>query len=156
MNSFHGIRRLNKIQKDHMDLLLLADETKAAIDKYIYDAEVYVMDEPHRPVPIAIFALQKLNEEQVEIKNIAVAEDMQGNGIGSFLISEIKKIAVRKGYKIIVVGTPDTGYRQISFYERNGFSRYDIKRNYFIDNYAEPIIENGVLLRDMVMFMLAI
>ena len=156
MNSYPALRKLSSIDKAHMDLLLLADETREAIGKYINDSEVYVIDEPDRICPIAIVALQKLNGEQIEIKNIAVAEPMQGKGIGSYLISEIREIAVAQGYKIIIVGTPDTGYRQISFYERNGFSRYGIKRNYFIDNYTEPIIENGVLLRDMLMFMLAI
>jgi ribosomal protein S18 acetylase RimI-like enzyme len=156
MNAHPPIRKLRTIDRGHMDLLLLADETREAIGKYIHDAEVYVLDEPDRPCPIAIVALQKLNAEEIEIKNIAVAEHMQGKGIGSYLVSQIKKIALQQGYKIIIVGTPDTSYRQISFYERNGFSRYDIKRNYFIDNYTEAIIEDGILLRDMVMLRCAI
>ncbi|MGE5107107.1 MAG: GNAT family N-acetyltransferase, partial [Sphingobacteriales bacterium] len=101
--------------------------------------------------PIAVFALYKINDTDIEIKNIAVSENLQSKGIGSFLIGEIKRIATKGNYKNIIVGTADSGYRQINFYERNGFSKYDIKKNFFIENYSEPIIENGIMLRDMVM-----
>jgi ribosomal protein S18 acetylase RimI-like enzyme len=150
------INNVKSIDKIHFDLLLLADETKVAIEKYIYTSDVYVVTKTTQLHPIAIFALATVNENQMEIKNIAVFQELQGKGIGSFLISEIKRIAREKNYKSIVVGTPDCSYRQISFYQRNGFFKYDIKKDFFIDNYSEPIIENGILLRDMVMLMLEV
>ena len=130
-------------------LLLLADETIAAIEKYIHDSEIYVAKANECPNTIGIFVLQRINEEEIEIKNIAVAETCQGKGIGSYMIDEIKRIASAANYRYIIVGTPDSSLRQINFYQRNGFTKFDLRKNFFIENYPEPIIEDGIVLRDM-------
>jgi len=72
------------------------------------------------------------------------------------LISEIKRIARSSKYENIIVGTPDSASRVIGFYERNGFRKYDVKKDFFIKNYQAPIIENGIILKDMVMLRLRI
>jgi ribosomal protein S18 acetylase RimI-like enzyme len=133
------------------DLLLLADESIGVIEKYIYDSEVYVATESEDSEAVAVFALLKLNNSDIEIKNIAVAETLQNRGIGSFLISEIKRLAKVAKFENVIVGTPDRAVKQINFYENNGFIKYDLKKDFFIKNYPEPIIDNGVMLRDMVM-----
>lgn len=143
---------------DHIpfDLLLLADESMEAIEKYIHDSEVYVVHQNGHQEPVAAFALYRISDAELEIKNIAVAEILQGKGMGSYLIAEIKQIAAAKGYTSLIVGTPDTGVREISFYERNGFVKYDIKKNFFVDNYPEPIVNDGIVLKDMVMLKMKI
>lgn len=132
-------------------LLLLADETMDAIGKYIHSSEVYMATIAAGDDPVGVFALHENSSEEIEIKNIAVAENNQGKGVGSFLIESIVRIAKGKDYNSIIVGTPDTAHLQIRFYERNGFVAYDTKKNFFINNYPEPIIEDGVQLRDMLM-----
>ncbi|WNY23036.1 hypothetical protein MmiHf6_03320 [Methanimicrococcus hongohii] len=67
------------------------------------------------------------------------------------LIDKAVTVAKGKGYKQIIVGTADCGIKQIRFYEKNGFVKYNIKKNYFTDIYDTPIYENGVQLKDMVM-----
>ena len=67
------------------------------------------------------------------------------------LINYIKEIAYKENYTEIIVGTADNGINQIRFYERNGFVKYAVKKNYFIDNYFRPIVDDGGLLKDMVM-----
>jgi len=67
------------------------------------------------------------------------------------LINYVKEIAYKENYTEIIVGTADNGINQIRFYERNGFVKYAVKKNYFIDNYSRPIVDDGVLLKDMVM-----
>jgi hypothetical protein len=54
-------------------------------------------------------------------------------------------------FENVIVGTPDQAVKQINFYEKNGFIKYDLKKDFFIKNYPAPIIDNGVTLRDMVM-----
>ena len=130
-------------------LLLLADETEEAIEKYIFDCEVYVATKDGQTEPIAVFALYKINNTEIEIKNIAVSEVLQRKGVGSYLINEIKKIAKRQNFKRIIVGTPDYPSKELRFYQKNGFVKYGIRKNFFVDNYAQPIIENGVRLKDM-------
>jgi ribosomal protein S18 acetylase RimI-like enzyme len=36
-------------------------------------------------------------------------------------------------------------------YEKAGFKKYAIKKDFYLRLYPDPIIENGVQLRDMVM-----
>ncbi len=40
---------------------------------------------------------------------------------------------------------------QFHFYEKNGYSQYDVKKNYFLEIYRKPIFDNGIMLKDMVM-----
>jgi len=129
------------------DLLLLADETVAAIDKYLYDSLVYVVFETAKP--IAVFCLYPVDSETLEIKNIAVSPDFQCMGLGSQLLDFIK--ANYQQYPNLIVGTADCGLAQIRFYERNGFVKYAIRKDFFIENYEQPIYENGTLLKDMIM-----
>ena len=150
-NVHYQIRKLLQTEDLPFDLLLLADETIEAIEKYIYHSDVYVAVENKHSRPIAVFVLYKSSDKEIEIKNIAVSECRQNAGIGCFLVSEIKRIAIAAGYENIIVGTPDGSARQISFYEKNGFKKYDLRKDFFVRNYPAPIMENGVMLRDMVM-----
>jgi len=146
--------RLHKLQKGEtipFNLLLLADEEEDAIRKYIYDAALYTLYYKEQLDPIAIVALSRASESEIEIKNIGALESFRNMGIGSLLIDHVKEIAYKENYKEIIVGTADSGINQIRFYERNGFVKYAIKKNYFIDNYSQPIFDDGVFLKDMVM-----
>lgn len=133
------------------DLLLLADETIDSINKYLFDSDIYVVKYADKDEIIGVCCLFDINTDIVEIKNIAVAEAYQGTGIGSYLINKIIEIAKKQEYKEVIVGTADCGIRQIHFYEKNGFEKYGIRENFFLDIFDYPIYENGVMLKDMVM-----
>jgi N-acetylglutamate synthase-like GNAT family acetyltransferase len=77
------IRLLEKDMKIPYDLLLLADETIEAIKKYIHQSDIYVLDGDN--TIIAVFVLQPICSDTVEIKNIAVDTTLQGQGIGQKL-----------------------------------------------------------------------
>lgn len=145
------IERLTDVKDIPFRLLLLADETVDVIAKYVYFSEVYLAKHVASKLVIAVFVLQELNPREIEIKNIAVDEVYQGRGIGSYLIDKIKQIALEEGMQILWVGTPDSATRQLNFYQRNGFRKAGVRVNFFLENYPEPIYENGILLRDMVM-----
>jgi ribosomal protein S18 acetylase RimI-like enzyme len=100
---------------------------------------------------IAVFVLQSADTASVELKNIAIAEGQQGKGLGSFLMQQMELIAAEGKFKEINVGTPDTAKRQINFYEKNGYLKSGLRENFFVKNYPCPIIENGVVLKDMQM-----
>lgn len=142
--------KLEKIENNYpYDLLLIADETIEGINKYLFDSDVYIAKTEKEAV--GVFCLLPRDEETIEIMNIAVSLEMQNKGIGSYLLSKIEKIARKGEYKTIIVGTADCGLKQIHFYEKNGYSRYDLKKNYFLEIYSEPIFENGIMLKDMIM-----
>lgn len=145
------LHKLSAVEPIPFDLLLLADENEAAIKKYIYDSSIYTVYDSKNLRPIGVFALCRINKTVLEIKNIGVREAFRCQGIGSFLIDAIRKIASRENYNEIIVGTADSGIRQIRFYEKNGFRKYALKKNFFIKNYPEPIVEDGIILKDMIM-----
>jgi N-acetylglutamate synthase-like GNAT family acetyltransferase len=149
-NLNYAVYKIDSKEKIPFDLLLLADETIDAIEKYIYQSDIYTATEENSE-PIAVFALYKIDEKQLEIKNIAVSEELQGNGIGTFLIDHIKIIAKNDGYQSLIVGTPDCALKQIKFYEQNGFMKYDVRKDFYLKNYSKPIFENTIILRDMLM-----
>jgi aminoglycoside 6'-N-acetyltransferase I len=134
-------------------LLLHADETRQAINTYLFDSEVYIAKLPETEEIVGVVCLLSIDANVLELKNIAISEMYRGKGLGSSLIEEAVRIAASKGYGEIIVGTgtADCAAAQIRFYERNGFSKFGIRENFFIENYPEPIYENGVRLKDMLM-----
>ncbi|MDR2223491.1 MAG: GNAT family N-acetyltransferase [Flavobacteriaceae bacterium] len=149
-NYSYSIVEIVENKKDLYHLLLLADETTEAIDKYLLESTVYVINDKVKS--IGVFCLYKIDDDIIELKNIAVDSIYQSKGIGGSIITCIKEIVKEQGYKVLVVGTADTGEAQIRFYLRNGFIKTGLKKDFFLINYSEPIFENGVQLRDMVMF----
>ncbi len=128
---------------------MLADETVKAIKRYIFDCEIYVFEQEHKI--IAVYALQPLNKNEVEIRNIAVATDYQGQGIGKSLLKDATARAKGRGFNRIIIGTGDAATKQLHFYQKEGYTIFDVKKSFFVDNYPEPIYENGIQLRDRIM-----
>ena len=142
-------RRLDTNDNIPYDLLLLADETKEAINKYIHDSEIFLGE--YRNEAIAVYVLQPVDKDVIEIRNIAVRKDYQGQGIGKRLLEEAAAKATARGFKTIIIGTGDASTRQLDFYQREGYVVFDRRKRFFLENYPEPIYENGVQLKDMVM-----
>jgi aminoglycoside 6'-N-acetyltransferase I len=129
--------------------LLLADETRQAIDKYVFDSEIYVLEQENKI--IAEYVLQPISSSEIEIKNIAVRTEYQGQGIGKLLLRDATGKAEEKGFKTIIIGTGDVAPKQLYLYKKEGFEVFDVKKNFFIDNYPEPIYENEIQLKHMIM-----
>lgn len=143
------IRLLEKDKKIPYDLLLLADETIEAINKYIHQSDIYILDKGSKI--IAVCAIQTISDDIVEIKNIAVDTVFQGQGVGQGFLKEIMDILKAKGFKRVIIGTGDAGIKQLYLYQKVGFEMFEIKHKFFIDNYPEPIFENGIQLKHMIM-----
>jgi ribosomal protein S18 acetylase RimI-like enzyme len=146
--------KVEPLPEDHeipYNLLLLADETVEAIDKYITDSEIFILKKEDQIV--ALYVLQKVGNDEAEIKNIAVDEPFQGQGIGKFLLKDAACKAKERGFKTLIIGTgtADVAAKQLNLYQKEGFKVFDIKKDFFTMNYPEPIYENGKILKDMVM-----
>jgi ribosomal protein S18 acetylase RimI-like enzyme len=142
----------NKLDKDdHIpyELLLLADPSKDLVDEYLKKADVFVAKQIDEVIGVVV--LLPLTAETVEIKNIAVKPAFQGEGIGSFLIQNVVQVALLNGQKNICIGTANSSVGQLYLYQKLGFEITDIKRDFFTDNYAEPIYENGIQAKHMLM-----
>ncbi|KPE50254.1 GNAT family N-acetyltransferase [Chryseobacterium indologenes] len=141
-------RKIKQDSEIPYHLLLLADETVEAINQYIFKSDIYLLNNGN--LDIAVIAIYRNSNTELEIKNMAVRENFRNRGIGSILIDKAKETALENGYEILVVGTSDTGFQQIRFYEKNGFVKKGIRKDFFIENYPSPIYENGLQMRDMV------
>lgn len=141
------VRKLAKGEEIPYDLLLLADETVEAINRYIAKSTLFVCEEAGEL--IAVSALFPMDARVVELKNIAVIPAFQGKGIGTLLLEHVQKEMKLAGYEEMLVGTPDVAIKQLTFYRKSGFENDHIRKNFFLDNYPQPIIEDGIQLKDM-------
>lgn len=140
------IKKISDNKTDFMDLLLIADEQESMIMKYLDSGDMFVMENDGRICAICI--VTDKGGDVCELKNIAVSPNLQRRGYGRQLIDFIEKQYKNKFYKLIV-GTGDSPMT-IPFYEKCGFVRTHVVKDFFIDNYDHPIFENGVQLKDMI------
>lgn len=129
-----------------MELLLLADPSEKAINKYLNDSRCFVAYAEGGIVGVCI--LKPIGEKSVELMNIAVSPSNQKNGIGAQLIEHIIKQSKEVGARRIEVGTGTFGY-PLTFYQKHGFRVAGIDKDFFLNNYSKPIIENGIRHKDM-------
>lgn len=140
------IKEVKDNKKQFLSLLLLADEQENMIEKYIDRGIMYVLDDEG-----IIKAECIITDEQngvLEIKNLAVKPEYQRKGYGKVMIDFIIKNYKEK-YSILQVETGDSTLT-IPFYEQCGFIRSHYIKNFFIDNYEQPIYEDGIQLIDMI------
>lgn len=131
----------------YLNLLFIADENIKMIYKYLFKGTMVGLFNKNL-LSLAIVTLE--GPYIYEIKNIVVPIKYHHLGYGSKMINIILKYY--KNYaKEIYVGTGDS-ILTTSFYKKCGFKYSHSIEDFFIDNYKEPIIEDGKTLKDMVYF----
>ena len=130
------------------ELLLLADPSKELVDKYLKHSEVFVATQHGETVGIVV--LLPITTGKAEIKNIAVKPELQGKGIGSYLIKNVIKVARQKKFRKICIGTANSSIVPLYLYQKLGFEITGIRKSFFIDNYTEPIYEDGLQAKHMI------
>lgn len=139
------IKEVKHNKKQYLSLLLLADEQEDMVERYIERGTMYVLADDG--VKCECIVTDEGNGI-LEIKNIATIPEFQRKGYGKALIDYLA--AKYKGqYALIQVGTGDSPLT-IPFYEKCGFVRSHIVKNFFVDHYDHPIVECGIQLIDMV------
>lgn len=139
------IRNVEKDKKQHLELLLLADEQEDMIDRYLERGTMYVLEDGGVRAECVV---TDEGDRILELKNIAVQPDAQGRGYGKALIDFLIR-TYKEQYAVLQVGTGDSP-STIPFYESCGFRRHHLVKNFFTDHYDHPIYECGVPLVDMV------
>ncbi len=139
------ITEVKEQKKRYLDLLLLADEQEDMIDRYLEAGTMYILEDHGIKAECVVLEVQS---GVLEIKNIATDPQFHGKGYGKALIEFIIK-QYQDDYSILQVGTGDSP-STIPFYEKCGFTRSHIIKNFFTDNYDHPIYDGGVQLTDMV------
>ncbi|RIX51666.1 GNAT family N-acetyltransferase [Paenibacillus nanensis] len=143
-----NIRKLMPGETPPMELLLDADPSQELVEEYIGRGECYIAEENGRV--IGEYVLIRTRPDTVELVNIAVAADKQGQGMGKKLVLHAIEQAKLQGFKTIEVGTGNSGVTQLALYQKCGFRITGVDRDFFIRHYSEPIYENGIQVIDMV------
>lgn len=142
------IRKLRAGEIPPIHLLLLADPSPKIVKDYISRGECFIAEAGNDI--IGIYVLLPTRPETVELVNVAVDEGHQGRGIGKQLVLDAVKTAKKNGYKKIELGTGNSGIGQLALYQKCGFRITGVDFDFFTNHYAEEIIENGILCRDMI------
>lgn len=141
-----NIVKINDSDKTkYMELLLIADEQISMIEKYLYRGDMFALyDDDLRAVCI----VTREDAGVLELKNIVTVPQYQRKGYGQKLIAFIVDHYKNSG-SVLYVGTGDSP-AILRFYEKCGFVKSHIVKNFFIDHYDHPIYEDGQQLIDMV------
>lgn len=146
------IQKIVTGKKRYLPLLLMADPSEKMIAGYLDKGALYIMKESQRTIAAAV--MFPLGENRYELKNIAVLPEYRKKGYGTrFLLQLLDEY--EKATDIFVgtgsTGNPDNEFYQIGFYRKCGFVYSHTVKNFFIDNYPQPIIEeNGMQCIDMI------
>ena len=129
-------------------LLLLADPSERQINSYLQRGLIYAMKEEEKV--IGVYVLLQTRPRAMEIMNIAVLEELQGQGIGRQLLQHAIITAKEYHMHTLEVGTGNSSVSQLALYQKCGFRIFSIDFDYFSKHYEEEIIENGIVCRDMI------
>lgn len=142
------IRQIQELSEVPYDLLYLADPSRDAIEDYIYRGYGYVAILNKEVV--GVYILLRTRPKTYEIINVAVVEEFQGKGIGKKLITHAINHVRDEGATTLVISTGNSSLSQLALYQKCGFRIVGVDTDYFVRNYKEKIIENGIHCKDMI------
>lgn len=135
----------------YLPLLHLADDSPAQVRSYYQHGELFVLRGATRE-PQGVVLVIADGDERVELKAVAVAEPLQGRGVGRRLLALALARLRERGVRRVVVGTSNASIRAMTFYQRAGFRPMRIERDFFTERRGYPphFEEDGIAIRDMV------
>lgn len=142
-----NIKKEKENKEQYMDLLLKADPSEEMINKYLKNADLFVLTYNEYIACIAV--VTKIDEDTVELKNIVTKKEFRGKGYGKKMLKYLADNYKTK-YKKMIVGTTENN---IPFYVKQGFDKYEktIKK-FFIDNYDEEIKDGELTCTDLIYY----
>ncbi len=129
-------------------LLDLADEDRGMIMKYLARGRMFALYVGQEAVCEAVVAERE--DGHLELMNFATDPAHQRKGSASEMIAYLVK-AFHGQYEKLYVGTAFPG-----LYERWGFRYAYTIKNFFVDNYPNPVIDEGRLCVDMICYQMDI
>lgn len=131
-------------------ILQQAEESEGALRWSLANLSdsVYRMDEDGQLVGAATM---QWRDDPCEIMELAIAPERQGRGFGKQFVTWLIDEARRRGKRQLIVGTANSSIANIAFYQRCGLRMDHVRRDYFW-YYREPHYENGIQIRDLLVF----
>jgi GNAT superfamily N-acetyltransferase len=130
-----------------------AEDSSAQLDAYVDDGRVVVTwlgDDPVGHLQL----VETGRDGEVELKNMAVADRLRGQGVGRGLVEAAITTAHDDGHRRMVVATAAADTGNLRFYQRCGFRFTRIERDFFgpETGYPDEVVIDGITLRDRVWF----
>jgi len=113
-------------------LLLDADPSRARVEGYLSDEFTRIAKLDGEVV--GVYVLGRHDPLTFELMNIAVREDCQRRGLGRRLLGHAIGLAESKGARVIEVGTGNSSFDALAFYQRAGFRIVGVLPDFFVDN----------------------
>src|SRR5690554_2625950 len=142
------INKVKDVTQAPMALLLTADPSKKIVKDFLDRGTCYIALLECEIV--GVFVLLRTHPETVELVNIAVEKERQGQGIGKKLVLAALEIAKGLQIKTIEIGTGNSSINQLALYQKCGFRITGVDHDFFVLHYNEEIYENGIQCRDMI------
>ena len=142
------IEQIKENSRIPFDLLELADPSRRQINEYLKTGTCYVAKADSKV--IGVIVLNQIDSTSIEIKNIAIDENEQGKGFGKALLRYSELVSRELGFDRLVIGTGNSSLDQLALYQKEGFEMCEIQKDFFIKNYSQPIFENGIQCKHMV------
>ena len=145
------VEKINSDKEQYIDLLLVADPFPALVSKYLEQGDLFIIRHEGEAVCAAVVVL---DGKIAEIKNLSTSPPFQKQGYGKRMVEFL--VEYYKDAQEIILATGGTGipgkeFYQLQFYRKCGFVESHIIRNFFVDNFPDPIIEeNGEQCVDMI------
>lgn len=143
-----NIRLLADTEERPIDLLLLADPSRAIVEDYARRGSCFVAESEQEV--LGVYVLLPTRPETAELVNVAVDEKWHGRGIGKKLVLHAVESAREAGFRTFEVGTGNSSVGQLALYQKCGFRIVGVDLDFFVRHYDEPIYENGIHCRDMI------
>lgn len=140
-------REIIENKTEFLPLLLIGDEQQEMILRYLSRGRLFALYDPQL---CAVGVLTDEGNGCCELKNLAVEPARQRCGYGSRMVEFIISVAARQGYRTLRVGTGEVP-STLRFYAHCGFRPAGRIPDFFTRNYDHPIVEEGILLRDMIL-----
>ena len=93
--------------------------------------------------PVAFFAGELIFSEG-SISMIAVKKELQGKGIGKYIMNWFINLCKQKGINNIWLEVSQNNKKAIGFYENFGFTIQDVRKNYYKDGSDAFIMKLGL------------
>jgi aminoglycoside 6'-N-acetyltransferase I len=148
------IRLLADDEAVPMPLLLDADPSEEMVRQYLSGAKIFVLERSATIVGVCVVA--ESSNHTCEIKNIAVAKEVQNQGMGTELLRYAIAYARENGCHRIEIATGNSSIAQLYLYQKVGFEIAGVEQNYFVNNYATPIFEHGIQCKHRVLLAMAL
>ncbi|WP_246363842.1 GNAT family N-acetyltransferase [Halobacillus locisalis] len=99
-----------------LDYLLMADESEDVVRSYYDQGELYELIYDHATIGACLMTFPEGGI--AEIKNIALSEDVRGQGLGKRTIAWLVDHYKGRGYKQLIVGTSNSSLENLAFYQK--------------------------------------